>query len=124
MAITISNEVRKAALDGICALFNSGSFRVLTSGDAELAAPTFQSTAFGAASAAAISVATANTLVADTSITAGTYTKWEMRTSAPALRLSGSIGTGTEDIQVTDNTIGASATSWSIGGLTLSLSLS
>ena len=120
---TIANECKKAALDAITGLLNSGSFRVLTSADAELAAPVFNSTAFGAATTASPSVATANSLTADTSITAGTFTKFEMRTSSAAVRISGSVGVGTGDIQVADNVIPGTATSFNITGLTISLQL-
>jgi hypothetical protein len=120
---TVANAAKKAALDAITALLNSGSFRVLTSVDGELAVPTFASTAFGAATTASPSVATAAALTADTSITAGTFTKFEMRTSAPAVIFSGSVGVGSGDIQVADNVIPATATSFTITGLTISLQL-
>lgn len=123
MTVTVSNAAKKAALDAITGLLGSGSFRVLTSGDAELAAPTFASTAFGAATTASPSVATAAALTADTSITAGTFTKFEMRTSAPANVITGSVGVGSGDIQVADNVIPATATSFNITGLTISLQL-
>lgn len=118
-----ANETKAAALNGITALFNSGTFRVLTSGDAELAAPVFNSTAFGAATTASPSVATANALTQDTSITAGTFTKFEMRTSGAANRITGSVGVGSGDIQVADNVIPATATSFNISGLTISLQI-
>ena len=105
------------------ALLNSGSFRVLTSADGELAVPTFDSTAFVAATTASPSVATAATLTADTSITAGTFTKFEMRSSAPAVIISGSVGVGSGDIQVADNVIPGTATSFNITGLTISLQM-
>jgi len=120
---TFANELRKAMMDGGMAVFNSGSLRVLTAGDAQLAAPTFASTAFGAASTANPSVATAATLTPYNSPTAGTYTKFEMRTSGGANRITGSVGVGSGDIQVTDNTIPGTATSWTIAGLTLAFTL-
>ena len=121
---TFANETRAAALNGVVALFNSGSFRVLTAGDAELAAPTFASTAFGAATTANPSVATAASLTADNSITAGTFTKFEMRTSGGSNRITGSVGVGSGDIQVADNVIPGTATSFTIAGLTLALTMS
>jgi len=121
---TVANECKKAGLDAICALLNSGSFRFLTAADAELASPTFGSTAFGAATTASPSVATANSLTADTSITAGTFTKFELRTSGAATRISGSVGVGSGDIQVADNVIPGTATSFNITGFTLSLQIS
>lgn len=121
---TYANECRAAALNGMTALMNSGSFRLLTSGDAELAAPTFASTAFGAATTANPSVATANSLTADNSITAGTFTKFEMRTSGGSNRITGSVGVGSGDIQVADNVIPGTATSVNIAGLTIALTMS
>lgn len=121
---TYANECRAAALNGMTALLNSGSMRLLTSADAELAAPTFASTAFGSATTANPSVATANSLTADNSITAGTFTKFEMRTSGGATRISGSMGVGSGDIQVADNVIPGTATSVNISGLTIALTMS
>lgn len=120
---SFANETKAAALNGITALLNSGTFRVLTSGDAELAAPVFASTAFGAATTASPSTATAAALTADTSITAGTFTKFEMRTSGASTRISGSVGVGSGDIQVADNVIPGTATSFNISGLVISLQL-
>lgn len=120
---TFANECRAGALNGVTALFNSGSFRVLTAGDVELAVPTFGATAFGAATTANPSVATANSLTADNSITAGTFTKFEMRTSGGANRITGSVGVGSGDIQVADNVIPGTATSFNIAGLTLALTM-
>jgi hypothetical protein len=121
---TFANECRAAACGGMVALLNSGSFRVLTSADAELASPTFASTAFGTATTANPSVATANTMTPDTSVTAGTFTKFEMRTSGASNRITGSVGVGSGDIQVADNVIPASATSFTFAGLTIALTMS
>lgn len=124
MALTISNEVRKAALDGITALLNSGQFRLLTSGDSELAMPTFGSTAFGAATTASPSVATANSLTADTTITPGTIGKFDLRTSGGSSRIAGTVGVGSGDLQVSDNVIPGTATSVNVSSFQLSLQLS
>lgn len=124
MPISVANECKAAALNGLCALLNSGQFRLLTSADAELANMTFASTAFGSATTASPSVATSNAITADASVTAGTVTKFELRTSGGATRLSGSVGVGTGDIQVSDNVIPGTATSVSCpGGLTISLQI-
>lgn len=124
MAVTWANECRKAALDGITALLNSGSMRLLDAGAAELAAPTFGSTAFGGATTANPAVATANTMTADSSITAGTIASWEMKTSGGSTRISGTMGVGTGDIQVSSVTIPGTATSVNISGLQIALLLS
>lgn len=122
--MNVANECKKAALDAICALLNSGQFRLLTSGSSELANLTFSSTAFAAASPASPSVAVSNSISADNSITAGTIANFELRTSGGATRLSGTVGVGTGDLQVSDTVIPGTATSVSCpGGLTLSLQI-
>ncbi len=124
MAISVANEFKAACLAGGCALLNSGQFRLLTAADAELANLTFGSTAFGTPTTASPSVATSNTITADSGITAGTIAKFELRTSGAALRISGSVGVGTGDLQVSDNVIPGTATSVSCpGGLTISLQI-
>jgi hypothetical protein len=115
----VTNEVNKAALDGITALLNSGKFRLDTSGDAELATPTFGATAFGAATTASPSVAMANALTADASPTAGTIAKFLIQTSGSSTRISGSVGVGSGDLQVTSNVIGEDVTSVNITGFQL-----
>lgn len=125
MALTIANEVRKAALDGITPLFNSGFLRLDTSGDVELAKLTFGATAFAAASTASPSVAASNAITADTSVTAGTIAKFLLQTSGSATRINGSVGVGSGDLQVSNNVIPSGATEVSCtGGLSLSLQLS
>ena len=124
MAISVANECKAAALAGMAALLNSGQFRLLTSADAELANLTFGSTAFGTPTTASPSVATSNAITADATITAGTIAKFELRTSGGATRISGSVGVGTGDLQVSDTVIPGTATSVSCpGGLTLSLQI-
>ena len=125
MALTIANEVRKAALDGITPLFNSGFFKLDSAADAELAKLTFNATAFAAASTASPSVAASNAITADTGVTAGTITKFLLQTSGSATRINGTVGVGSGDLQVTDNVIPSGATEVSCaGGLSLSLQLS
>lgn len=121
MTISVANEFKAAALAGGLALLNSGQFRLLTAADAELANLTFASTAFGTPTTASPSVGTANTITADTSVTAGTIAKFEFRTSGGATRISGSVGVGTGDIQISDTVIPGTATSVSCSGLTVSL---
>ncbi len=124
MAISVANEFKAACLAGGCALLNSGQLRWLTSADAELANLTFGSTAFGTPTTASPSVATSNAITADASVTAGTIAKFEMRTSGAATRISGSVGVGTGDIQISDTVIPGTATSVSCpGGVTISLQI-
>lgn len=121
--MVVSNEVKKAALDGVVALFNSGKFRLDTSADAELATPTFGATSFGAATTASPSVATANALTADSTPTAGTIAKFLLQTSGSATRISGSVGVGSGDLQVSDNVIPADATSVNVSSFQLALQI-
>ena len=122
MALTIANECRKAALDGITALLSGGSIRFDTSADAELA--TLPISSVGAATTASRSVAVLS-LTADSSVTAGTIAKFLMRTSGAATRINGSVGTSGTDLVVTDNVIPGGATSVSCpGGISVSLQLS
>lgn len=123
MALTIANEMKAAALDGMLALLNGGSAQLLTGGSSELAAPTFGSPAFGAATVASPSVAAANTLTADNSITAGTIGLFSLKTSGGSARLSGTVGVGSGDFQVTDNVIPGTATSVTLASLSVSLQL-
>lgn len=123
--MNVANEFKAACLNGGLALLNSGQFRLLTAADAELANLTFGSTAFASASVASPSVALSNSIAADASVTAGTFTKFEFRTSGGATRISGSVGVGSGDLQVSDNVIPGTATSVSCpGGLTVSLQIS
>lgn len=120
-----ANEMKAAALSGALALLNGGQFRLLTSGSSELANLTLNSPAFGTATTASPSVATSNTIAADSTITAGDIALFELRTSGGATRISGSVGVGTGDIQVASVTIPPTATSVSCpGGLTISLQIS
>jgi hypothetical protein len=125
MANTIANEVRKAALDGILPLFNSGFFRLQASGPTTLATLTFGSTAFAAASTASPSVAVSNAITAASSPTAGTITLYRLETSGSAVRVNGSVGVGSGDLQVSDNVIPNGTTSVTCpGGLTFTLQMS
>ena len=124
MAWTFDNDLRKAALDGIIACFNSGHAKFTDSGDAELAKPTFNSTAFGAATDAAPSVATAGAFTADTSVTAGTIAKVLFTNAAENVNLAtGTVDTESADFNVTDPVIPANAVSVNVTGLTFSLAL-
>lgn len=120
---TFANECRKAALDGITSLLTGGNIWLATSGDAELAVTPISS--IGAATTASPSVAVL-TMGNDTSPTPGTIAKFAVRTSGNSNRISGSVGVGTGDLQVTDNVVpsGATEVSWVSDEFTLSLQLS
>jgi hypothetical protein len=123
MTISVANAFKAACLDGGAATLNSGQFRLLATAT-ELANLTFASTAFGAATSASPAVATSGTISADTSVTAGTITNFELRTSGGSNRISGTVGVGSGDLQISDTVIPGSATSVSCpGGLTLSLQI-
>ncbi len=125
MALTIAHECRAAALNGICALLNSGKFKLKTSGATTLATLTFGATAFAAASTASPSVALSNAITPATSPTPGTISLFSLDTSADLARISGTVAAGSGgDINPADNVIPVGTTSVTCnGGLTLSLQL-
>ena len=124
MALTIANECRKAALDGITALLNSGNFKLQATGPTTLATLTFGATAFAGASTASPSVALSNAITAASSPTAGTIALFRLETSGAAVRINGTVGTSGADLIVTDNVIPSGTTSVTCaGGLSLSLTL-
>ena len=97
MALIIANECRKAALDAITALLNTGQFRLTTAangGGTELALLPLSATAFGAATTASPSVAVSNAITADASVTAGTILGFDLRTSGGVSRINGTVGVG------------------------------
>lgn len=103
-----ANECRKAVLDALAAQFNSGSFVLTTAingGGSELASLTFGATAFAGASTASPSVAVSNDITAAADPVAGTILGFALQTSAGATRISGSVGVGSGDIQVSSNVI-------------------
>lgn len=115
---TIANEVRKAALDGITAIL--ADVKLDTAADAELAVLPIS---WGAATTASPSVSVGTT-TPDATPTAGTIGKFIFRTGAAATRISGTVGVGSGDWQVSDNVIPGGTTSVDIpGGISLSLSL-
>lgn len=120
---TYANEVRAAALNGITALFNNGFFRLLATAT-ELAKLTFGATAFGAATVASPSVATANAITSDTSVTAGSINAFEMQTSGSAVRISGTVGLSGADIILADVVVPSGAASVSCNALQFSLQIS
>ena len=125
MALTITNEVRKAALDGALALVSGGSFQLTnTAGGAGAELASLPISSVGAATTASPSVAVLS-LTADSSVTAGTILGFNIKTSGAANRISGNVGTSGSDLNVTDNVIPGGATSVSCpGGISISLTLS
>lgn len=123
MALTIANECKKAALDAITALLNGGNFVLQAAGPTTLASLTLNATAFGAATTASPSVAASNAITADTTVTAGTITLFRLETSGAAVRINGTVGVGSGDLQVSDNVIPSGATQVSSSGLNLSLQI-
>ena len=123
MALTVANECKKAALDGITALFNGGNFVLQATGPTTLASLTLNATAFGAATTASPSVAASNSITADTTVTAGTITLFRLETSGGSVRINGTVGTSGADINVSDNVIPPGATQVSSSGINLTLQL-
>lgn len=121
---TWANECRKAALDGLAAVFNSGYIRLQATGPSTLASPRFAATAFAGGSTASPSVAVSNTIVDDSSPTAGTITLFRLETSGSSLRANGTVSTTSGDWVVSDNVIPGGTTSVGIpGGISLSLQI-
>jgi hypothetical protein len=124
MTIAVTNEVRKAALDAIVALLNSGKFVLKSGTPTVLATLTFGATAFAAASSASPSVAASNAITADNAPTAGTIATFELQTSGSSVRISGTVDTSGADLNVTSNVIPGGTTSVTCsGGLSLSLAM-
>lgn len=129
---TIADKFEQGALNGACATFNvgstdpSGDFRLLTNADAELAQLTLATTAFqNATSAGGLASAVSNAITKDTSITAGTIAKFQLRDRDNVVMLAGSVGTSGADLNVSDNVIPGTATEVTCdAGLTLTLQLS
>jgi hypothetical protein len=132
MALTLADKFERGALDGACATLNVGStdstgdFRLLTAADVELAQLTFATTAFQAAtSGGGLASAVSNAIVKDTSITAGTFTKFQLRDRDNVVMVAGSVGLSGADLNVSDNVIPGTATEVTCtAGLTLTLQLS
>lgn len=111
MATTLPTSTRDGICDYVVDLIDAGAgpgtLVFLTSGDVEVATLTFSSTAFGDSSSG---TATANTITDDTSATGGLTTKAELRDSDNNVVLTCSVGTSGEDINLTNNNIGAGVT--------------
>lgn len=124
MAWSYADTARLAALDGIVDLLDGGSVLLSEADDDPLAAPTFDTPAFGdAAMVSTLATATAAALTADTSVTAGTIGKISFRNSSDTPIKWGTVGTSGEDFNVTDNVIPSGATSVNLTSLTISLTL-
>ena len=125
MTWTVNSLVDQAACNAIAALFNGGSARLTDSGASELAAPAFNGTAFGSASNAHPSVAAANAFTGDASFTPGTIANIAFRNSGGTTLISGTVGVGSGDFQVSDNVIPGSGVSYvSLSALNLTVSMS
>lgn len=103
---TLSTAGRNAACNAITGLLGAtATFRLQATGPSTLATFSFNATAFGAA---AVGVATAGQapILSTTASATGTAALWDIRTSAPAVLLDGTIGTlgpPTTDLTI-DNT--------------------
>lgn len=126
MAITLSTATANAACDAIVDLVDGGAaagyLLIETSGDATIANCAMSDPAFGAA---ANGTATANSITDESSATAGTAAKFEMRDSDDTNILSGSVTVtgGGGDIELSSTSIGAGDTV-SISSLTVGVPLS
>lgn len=104
---TAATITRNAAVDGVCALLNSGKIKLHTSGHAVVATLTFGSTAFGAA---ATGSASANAITSDTNAAGGTVEHAHFTKSDDSVVLDLSCGVGTGELQLTSLTVGAGDT--------------
>ena len=108
---TLETAARNAACDAVVDLIDGGAGAGLlvfrTSGDVEVATLTFSDPAFGAAAAG---VATASAITDDSSATGGTTTKATFETSASTIILTATVGTSGQDINLSNNVVGAANT--------------
>lgn len=124
MAWTVNSLVDQAACSAIGALFNGGSVRLTDSGASELAAPAFNATAFGTPTNAHPSVAAANAFTGDASFTAGTIANIAFRNSGGTTLISGTVGVGSGDFQVSSADIPGSGVDYvSLSALNLTVSM-
>lgn len=112
MAITMSNAAAKAMCDALVDLIDvggGGDLVLYTSGDVEVATLPLSATAFGAATTASPSVATAASITDDSSATGGSlsggYHAFENNAGTEIFR--GSVGTSGADLNLSSLTIGA-----------------
>lgn len=128
MALTIATECAQGALNGITATLDGGNFQLRASSTvlADLPLQTSGS-AFQVASNANPSVAQSNSIGSDTSPVAGTINNFILQSASGASRIAGTVGvgSGSGDLEVSDNVIPGDATEVTCtGGLQLSLLLS
>lgn len=107
--MTLTTPGRNAACDGFVDTLNTGTIVFETVGNSEVATCTFPNPAFGAA---VVGVATAGTIVDDTSATGGVVDHAHLKTSAAADQASCTctVTGGGGDFELTSLTIGAGDT--------------
>lgn len=117
MAITLTNAAAKAMCDALVDLVDvgagtNGTIAGYTSGNSEVFTCTFATTAFGAATTASPSVATAATITDDTSATGGDLTGGYHRVNDQdgTEVWRGSVGTSGADLNLSSLVIGAGDT--------------
>jgi hypothetical protein len=126
MAITLETVARNAACNGTVDLLDQGttnpSGRLIfrTSGDVEVATLAFTAPATNAFGAAAVGVATANTITDDTNATGGTTTKWTAEDRDNAKIYTGTATTvgGGGDIELSGGTVIGVGATVSVSALT------
>lgn len=116
MAITLTNNARSAACDGIVDLIDAGagagtieikSAASTVAGTNEVATLTFSDPAFGAASNG---VATASAITSDTSATGGTAGFFTVFDSNNAAVFQGTVSTSGADLNLSSTSIGVGDT--------------
>lgn len=133
MALTIATTFEIAALDAGLDLLDggtpgdsSGDFRLLTSGDSQLAVLPLSNPAFlGATDVGGAASADSDSITADSSPSPGTIGKFQLRNRANSAIISGTVSMSSGDLLVTDDEIPAEAVEVTCtGGLTITMSLS
>jgi hypothetical protein len=126
MAITLTDNARNAAANGIVDLIDVGGTGTLeiksaastVSGTSEVATLTFQATAFGAAASGTATVTP--TMVSDTNAAGGTAGFYTVFDGASAAVWQGLVATSASDLNLSSITIGAGDTV-SISAFTLTV---
>jgi hypothetical protein len=126
MALTVADAAERAALDALLNTLDSGTFVLLTAADVVLATLGLAANAFGSATTVGgAASADSGTISPDSSPTAGTIGKFQLRNNLAVAQLSGSVSVSSGDLLVTDNEIPAEAVEVTCtGGLTITLALS
>lgn len=97
MALTLADTCRNAILDAVDTLIGTtGTLEFQTAASAEVATLTLGNPAFGAAGSG--TMALSGTPLSDTSATAGTMSKFVLKTGGSTIQITGTVSTSGADI--------------------------